>query len=77
MNLVDCKIKIKCDMPNCKNFADVKIENEGFVKSIGLYLCKDCMNELYSTIGKHIVPKSPDNMLNKKIVSKRVSGNEK
>ena len=76
MNLVDCKIKIKCDMPNCKNFSDVKIENEGFVKSVGLYLCKDCMNELYSTICKHIVPKSPENILNKKIV-KRVVSNEK
>ena len=76
MNIVDCKIKIKCDMPNCKNFSDVKVENNGFLKSAGLYLCKECMNELYVTIGKRIVPKSPENMLNKKIV-KKVATNEK
>ena len=38
--------------------------------SAGMYLCKDCMNNLYSELAKRIVPKSPDNMLNKRKVKK-------
>jgi len=67
MNIVDVNYKIKCDMPNCKNFASIKIEKNGFLKNAGLFLCKNCMNELYNEIGERIVPKSIDNMLNKRV----------
>ena len=30
MIIKDANRKIRCDMPNCKNVADVKIEKEGF-----------------------------------------------
>ncbi|MBQ7351605.1 MAG: hypothetical protein IJW59_01890 [Clostridia bacterium] len=79
MNLVETSIKIRCDMPNCREIARYKLIRPGFVKNAGLFLCKTCMLDAYETIGKHIIPKSPDNMLNKKIVSKKSKGeiNEK
>lgn len=70
MIIADVKFKVRCEMPNCKQMADIKIEKSGFVRSAGLYLCKDCMNELYVELAKRIVPKSPDNMLNKKKIKK-------
>ena len=66
MNIKDINIKVKCDMPNCKNNAVIKIEKEGFFRSSGVFICKDCMNDIYKVIGKRVTPKSPDNMLNKK-----------
>ena len=70
MNIKNVNYKVKCEMPNCKQIANVKIEKAGFLKFSGLYLCKDCLNELYQTLAKRIVPKSPENMLNKKSLSK-------
>ncbi len=67
--------KVRCDMPNCKNIADFKVEKSGFFRSVGLNLCNCCINELYSEIGKIVVPKSPENIFNKKIkVTKEVKG---
>ena len=79
MKLVDVSVKIRCDMPNCKNMAKYKLVKPGFFKSAGLFLCKDCLLEAYQAIGESIVPKSPSNMLNKKISNKKPVGevNEK
>lgn len=79
MNLTEANVKIRCDMPNCKEIAKYKITKTGFIKNAGLFLCKDCVKDLYATLGSYIVPKSPSNMLNKKIVSKKEKGeiNEK
>ena len=77
MKVQNVEYKVGCDVPNCKNESHIKIEKVGFFKSVGLYLCKDCMNELYNELGKRLVPKSIDNMLNKKIISKRVKVNER
>lgn len=67
MILKDTNRRIKCDMPNCKNIADTKIEKEGFFRAAGLHICKSCMKELYECLATKIVPKSPENMLNKKV----------
>lgn len=79
MKLIETNIKIRCDMPNCKELAKYKLNKEGFVKNSGLYFCKDCVKDIYETLSVHIVPKSPSNMLNKKIISKKDKGeiNEK
>lgn len=79
MKLIDTNVKIRCDVPNCKNFASYKLTKTGFLKNAGLFLCKDCIKEIYETLGMHIVPKSPSNMLNKKISTKKDKGelNEK
>ena len=77
MKIQDVGYKVNCDIPNCRNEAHIKIEKTGFFKIAALYLCKECMNELYTELGKRIVPKSIDNMFNKKIISKRTKVNEK
>ena len=79
MNLSDVNIKIRCDMPNCKELAKYKLIKGGFVKNAGLFLCKDCLKNVYEAISTHMVPKSPNNMLNKKISNKKDIGeiNEK
>ena len=71
MNIKDVTRKVKCDMPNCKKMASVKIEKEGFFKAMGIFLCKECMEDLYKQIAQKITPKSPNNMLNKKIKLKK------
>ena len=70
MNLQESSIKIKCDMPNCKQMAKFKLQKSGFMKNAGLFLCKDCVKEMYEALASNIVPKSPSNMLNKKITKK-------
>ena len=70
MNLQESSIKIKCDMPNCKQMAKFKLQKSGFMKNAGLFLCKDCVKEIYEALASNIVPKSPSNMLNKKITKK-------
>lgn len=72
MKLTDCNIKLRCEMPNCKEMAQFKLMKTGFIKNAGLFLCKDCVKEMYKAIGECIVPKSPGNMLNKKITTKRI-----
>lgn len=67
MKLVDVNVKIRCDIPNCKQPAKFKVKKEGFVKNAGLLLCKDCVTELYTVLASNIVPKSPDNVLNKRV----------
>lgn len=77
MKIQNIGYRVNCDMPNCRNVALIKIEKAGFFKSAGIYLCKECMEELYAELGSRIVPKSIDNMLNKKIISKRTKTNER
>lgn len=66
MKTKEISIKVRCDMPNCRKTANIKFEKEGFFRSAGLYLCEECMKEIYAQIGKSLTPKSPNNMLNKK-----------
>lgn len=67
MNLKELPGKVRCDMPNCKNIATLKVEKEGFFRSTGLFLCKECMEDMYKLFASKITPKSPSNMLNKKV----------
>lgn len=66
MKLEEVTYKVKCDMPGCKNVSSYMIVGKHFILSQNMYLCKDCLQQLYSTIGKLIVPKSPKNVLNNK-----------
>ena len=67
--------KVKCDISGCGNIAEYVIEYKRGFKSSGLYMCKSCMEDMYSAIGKCIVPKSPVNMLN--LDKKKEKHNEK
>ena len=43
----------------CKNKANFKMQ----LNKKEFYFCKDCLNNLYSNIGKFIMPKSPESLL--------------
>lgn len=50
--------KIKCDASGCNNKCCYAIVNKKFVFDGNVYLCENCLNELYGEIGKYIVPKN-------------------
>ena len=77
MIVKDVSAKVRCDMPNCKNISFIKIEKEGFFKGAGIFLCKECMEDMYNQFALRITPKSPNNMLNKKIKTKKEEGSER
>ena len=58
---------IKCNGVDCENIATYEIAYKKSAKVGGLYLCNDCATEIYLGLAKNIVPKSPRNILNKKI----------
>lgn len=65
MKIENVSKKIRCEMPNCKGMAVVKIVKEGFLRTAGLYLCEECEKNLYKELAKRVVPKSPTNVFNK------------
>lgn len=52
------KVRVKCDASGCNNLCDYVIVNKKFIFDGNVYLCKDCMNELYGEMGRLFVPKS-------------------
>jgi len=52
------KTKIKCDASGCENLCEYQIVNKRFVFDGSVYLCTNCLNELYGEIGKYMVPKN-------------------
>ena len=76
MKIEEITKRIRCEMPNCRNIATLKIKKDGFIKSAGLYICSDCSNDLYEELAKRVVPKSPVNVFNKKTKS-GVKNNDK
>ena len=57
--LVEKAVKrVKCDASGCMNRCDYVIINKRFVFDGNIYLCNNCLNELYGEISRYIVPKS-------------------
>lgn len=52
------KVKVKCDASGCNNLCDYVIVNKKFVFDGSVYLCANCFNELYSEMGKFVIPKN-------------------
>ena len=52
------KMRVKCDASGCKNLCDFVIVNKRFIFDGNVYLCSNCMQELYGELGKFIKPKS-------------------
>ena len=50
--------RVKCDASGCDNKCDYVIINKRFVFDGNVYLCSNCLNQLYGEISKFIVPKS-------------------
>lgn len=65
MEIKPVKIDIKCDTHGCKNIADYVIQKKKGIIATNMYFCKECLSELYKSIGSVIVPKSPKNMFKK------------
>ena len=59
--------KISCDVPGCINLAKYSLENKKVKSNTSLYFCEECLKQLYESIGKNLVPKSPKNILNNNI----------
>lgn len=62
---------IRCDMSMCKNEAVYSIGKKNSMLKRQINLCEDCAIELYSELGKLITPKSPVNIISKKVISSR------
>lgn len=58
--------KVKCDVAGCKNHASYFIENKGFLLDRSIYLCENCIKEIYNWYSQKVTPKGISNMLNKK-----------
>jgi hypothetical protein len=63
MEIKKINYSIKCDIKGCGELATYLLGDE--VNKV--YLCDKCLKELYAMLGKEIIPKSPKNVLNKKI----------
>lgn len=58
MEIIECKHNVRCELGVCKNKATraVKFDRAGIRGHI--YACDKCLGELYSAIGKTVVPRS-------------------
>lgn len=64
MKIERLKSLVKCDVASCRRKAEYTIVS-GVSVSQNINLCRDCAVEIYEALGKILVPKSPQNMLNK------------
>lgn len=56
----------KCCQDDCKNIAVASVIYKNIFKH-KFCLCKECLNKMYQNIGKFVTPKSPQNLIIKKI----------
>lgn len=52
------KTKVKCDASGCNNLCLYTIVNKRFVFDGSVYLCENCIKQLYGEIGKYFTPKN-------------------
>lgn len=58
MQVERSRTRVKCDASSCNNLCDYTIVNKRFVFDGNIYLCENCMRELYGEIGKYMIPKN-------------------
>ena len=58
------KRKIRCNKCTLEN-AEYTISINKSKRKTNIYLCKECLSDLYFETSKYIAPKSPRNILNK------------
>ncbi len=56
----------KCCQDDCKNIAIACVSYKNIFKR-KFCLCKSCLNKMYKNIGKFVTPKSPQNLIIKKM----------
>lgn len=62
MKIERTKHKVRCDMPCCKRDAGYALVPQGAMPRNYIYLCEECLSDMYCEIGKIVVPKSPQNV---------------
>lgn len=71
MEIKKQQLKLKCDIPGCRNLSEFIIQNKNIFGSSKICFCDNCFKEIYEFYAKIITPKSPVNMLNKKRTTKK------
>lgn len=70
MEVVKCEEKFKCDFYGCKNLAEYSFKTQKFMAG-KMHFCKTCINELYASLGKIVVPKQPQTPFKEKLVKSK------
>lgn len=65
MEIVKIKGRVRCDIGTCKKEAKFAIGGNSVLPNRKVYICEDCMKELYDRISVIITPKSPENLIKK------------
>jgi hypothetical protein len=68
-------IRVRCDMAMCKEVAEWSFGRAAGAAFNRINLCGGCMKEIYSAIGKLIVPSSPMNVVKREVEAR--SGSKK
>ena len=77
MKIVNQKIKVKCDICSCKNFADISIVPDNCSPKDYINLCNDCAKAMYENLAKLVVPKAIKNPILGVCYSKKGGKNAK
>ncbi len=65
MKLEKVTNKVRCDFGLCRKDAAFVATDDGVMPRRRIYLCADCVNDIYKLIGGEIVPKSPINVISR------------
>lgn len=65
MKLEKVSNKVRCDFGLCRNEATRVLTDDGVMPRRRIYLCNNCVNDIYRVIGSELVPKSPINVISR------------
>lgn len=59
MKIIKNDKNVKCAMSGCRRRAEYAVAADKALAGNYIYVCNECMRDMYCEIGKIIVPKSP------------------
>lgn len=65
MEISKIKSRVRCDIGLCKKDAVYVIGGQSVMSNRKVYICEDCMKEIYEQFSSIITPKSPENLIKK------------
>ncbi len=65
MEITQTNLKIACEIMCCKNKAKYVLKSNKSLFNNKLFICENCLNEMYDLFSKCIVPKSIKNIYKK------------
>lgn len=72
MKLTKIDRRVKCDLGGCKNIAEYEIIHPHGSGRNRLYVCRECMLNMYKLFAGEVVPESPKTVFSN--VKKRTRG---